>query len=414
MLSNIILACMRLRKLAQGQSLLFVAPPEVHQNIINTTGTDERRLDGYDVVAWSLEQSCLNIERAQPLRVLQGLSHHQRQTTMSLFSESSKDLDQLGGDMEVSSQLVSAFREKEKQRLTDLYAPEAMKDGANTSIVESYEHDLHPMVKVLLETWKSIDFSVSEGASMHEEHEREVAHEVEQEKQIQRPPRLKACRCTVDKNLRQFVSAASTQVLAKFLPALQIVGGSSAKSALLANKPFSNLWVTKDFAMTVKHAGIGFSDSFLRPVNWILTAKQQSQPNLLLIISQYEANKLWDEIHAASSTVRLLVYEPRVTKSKTSVDCPLADPSSSVNHWQFMDINLRRQLNLFAGQLYFNTYKDYRDFYEDLARWPTDDTEKALSFIKVWTAIRRRGQNFLPTHIGQMVSNRTMKEKAFE
>ena len=80
------IACMRLRKLGQGQSLMFVAPPEVHQSIVNITGKRGSVIDGYDVVAWSLEQSCLSIERSQPLRVLQGLNHHHRRKTMNTFA----------------------------------------------------------------------------------------------------------------------------------------------------------------------------------------------------------------------------------------------------------------------------------------------------------------------------------------
>ena len=78
---------MRLRKLGQGQSLMFVAPPEVHRSIIDVTGKRGSDIDGYDVVAWSLEQSCLSIVRSQPLRVMQGLSHCQRRKTMAFFAK---------------------------------------------------------------------------------------------------------------------------------------------------------------------------------------------------------------------------------------------------------------------------------------------------------------------------------------
>ena len=55
---------------------MFLAPPEVNQRIIDITGKLEHELNGLDVIAWSLEQSYLNIERCQALRVMQGLGFH--------------------------------------------------------------------------------------------------------------------------------------------------------------------------------------------------------------------------------------------------------------------------------------------------------------------------------------------------
>ena len=42
---------MRLRKLGQGQTLMFLAPPEVNKKIAKLSGKSENSLDGYDVVA---------------------------------------------------------------------------------------------------------------------------------------------------------------------------------------------------------------------------------------------------------------------------------------------------------------------------------------------------------------------------
>ncbi len=142
---------MRLRKLAHGQTLMFLAPPEVHQNIMDLTGKSEGQLDGYDVVEWALEQSCQNIERCQPLRILQGLNHNQREVTMDRFSEAYKDLDDLSKETDLSSQLVRAFREKEEQRLNDLYAPAPLKTNVLPGIIESSQDVQKSVVKTLLE-----------------------------------------------------------------------------------------------------------------------------------------------------------------------------------------------------------------------------------------------------------------------
>ena len=50
---------MRLRQLGQGQTLMFFAPPEVHQDIAKTSSMKQTaRLDGLNVIAWCLHCAC--------------------------------------------------------------------------------------------------------------------------------------------------------------------------------------------------------------------------------------------------------------------------------------------------------------------------------------------------------------------
>lgn len=394
---------------------MFVAPPEVHQSIIDVIGKRGSDIDGYDVVVWSLEQSCLSIVRSQPLRVLQGLSHRHRQKTMDFFATRYSNLKDVASETDATKGCISAFREKEEQRLTDLYAPASLKTRDVPNIIDSIQKDPDPTVQELLTMWRSVDFSISEGASMHEEHEREVAHEVEQETQIQHPPRVKALRREVDASLRQFVRIGSNLAFQKFTRACDVVNHTSAIDSAAAEL-FGHLRVTTDFVRTVDRPQSGYYDSYLRPVNWVLASKQNAKPTDLLLVSQYEVNQLFEEIHAPSAKVKLLTYEPRVTKSMRAVD--LAPPGlvyPSVVSWQSLTPRLRRELHLFAGQVYFNTFEEYREFITDMiTAKPAVQAEQVLRFIKAWIAIRRKGQNFLPTHIGQMVSNRTIKEEAFD
>ena len=141
---------------------MFLAPPEVHQSILELTGKSEDQLDGYDVVAWALEQSCQSIERSQPLRILQGLNHNQREVTMERFSNTYKDLSKLAIEADHTIGLVTAFREKEEQRLNDLYAPIPLKTNVVPGIIESSQDVPDPMVQKLLEMWRDIDSTASE------------------------------------------------------------------------------------------------------------------------------------------------------------------------------------------------------------------------------------------------------------
>ena len=64
---------MRLRQLGTTQSVVWFAPPEVHQSILDV----RQKMSGdpitsYDVVHWLLEQTCVQIEQLQPLYISQG------------------------------------------------------------------------------------------------------------------------------------------------------------------------------------------------------------------------------------------------------------------------------------------------------------------------------------------------------
>lgn len=70
---------MRLRQLAISQSVVFFAPPEVHQSILNVRSkTNRDKIDSSDVIIWLLEQTCCNIEQLQPLYISQGLEYCRR------------------------------------------------------------------------------------------------------------------------------------------------------------------------------------------------------------------------------------------------------------------------------------------------------------------------------------------------
>ena len=397
---------MRLRQLGHGQSLCFVAPPEVHRDILKITGKCESGLDGYDVVSWALAQSCLNIERSEPLRIMQGLSYHHRQRIAQRYFAAELEKGEI-----IESTAAQIFIEKEEQSLYDLYAPLSMKPTNETSLLNISSQDSNPEVRTLLHRWKQIDPDAVDSANVLEEHEREVAHEVEKETEIQRPPPAKPLKESVDPRLKTYVQNGASETFRLFPTAdIAIVRKSSAGKLAGLHVIWPDIRVSDGFPLVVEKPASGFYDDYFRPVNWILTSKRASPVIELLIISQYEANILMSDIKHPSSAVLLHVYEPQVTRAMPSVDSRAVLPLSvATQNWLRLSPGLRQQLHLFAGQLYINSYEEYLEL-----RRGSPSMMVNLAFLKEWIGIRRRGQNFSQTHIGRIVNGWSLQPEDFQ
>jgi hypothetical protein len=124
-----------------------------------------------------------------------------------------------------------------------------------------------------------------------------------------------------------------------------------------------SLLITKDFAGSVR-AGSEMpafvSDLFQRFVQWILTGStSQSVVDQMIIISPYEAQKLLPAI-SDSHLVSLHLYAPRPNlgyESLDSLDLYTVPERFSPQIPQSRII----ELNSFAGQLYFETFREYVD-----------------------------------------------------
>ena len=75
---------------------------------------------------------------------------------------------------------------------------------------------------------------------------------------------------------------------------------------------------------------------------------------------------------------------------------------------------IARELHLFAGQLYIPSYHQYLCFKEDMEGHDLNQGKPPMTFYKEWLGIRRRGQDFLPSHMGQIVEGKDLRKDAIE
>ena len=423
---------MRMRQLAVSQSVVFYAPPEVHQSILNARQkTAEAKLDSYDVVAWLLEQTCLNIKQLEPLYVSQGMDYCRREVSSRQNSDAAQDRVQ-------RLEFLQVLKQAEHYSLEELYAPDHKPKALplNTNghpDLAVYASKLIAMKQNLQDTGDIVQAL----AHQEVEQEREVEIEVETVREVKKPRTARPLpQQPLQKSIHNFAitgrlpvdSAAYTQAFAA-LRNTAIGRRLGVRDSAITSK----LFVTQDFAGTVETRPGSPRDEYSRPVHWILWS---NVTDTALVLSDFEANAILPIIrHKAASCTHLMTYAAPVTKAMVPFDkldfytVPALPSGWTAPRW------LVRDLGIFAGRLYF----DYDDQYsavcgvmglslpavlpptsrdepvgqannpkggrsEEREREPFSDS--ALLFMQEWLAVRRKGQDFSQTMMGDVCRGR--------
>ena len=213
------------------------------------------------------------------------------------------------------------------------------------------------------------------------------------------------------------------------------------------NSWLTDLLVTTDFARTIKTSEDQYLDLFLRPVHWIAIGrrernKQKNDKTVdCVVLSPHEANALLPLVRECKM-VSLHVYSPRVSVSTRPFDdlCFAAVPA--VEQCPLDPFHIR-ELNLFAGQLYLNSYEKYLSMCRLLGlcmRPPDEHTKVAcdgfispasrsecdsimarecpfatspVAFLSNLIAIRRNGKNFQKSHMGRILYGELLGQDQF-
>lgn len=330
------------------------------QKRIRTTCSAEplRAIAVIDVLEWAISETWDEEVRSMPLWENQGLRHLYQETIWDRAVREGKFTQQDAED----------YIEPEAQTLEYRYRPISaagqQSSGSSTlldKLASSQDFSDTGKEQLDLIQTKAEAFSTAsatKSANLQEEQERELAPEIEQERQVERPAEKVPQMHKLHPRLEVFVRTARLAPgSSAFLPPFQALENSSAIQyfpAGVSNFP-SDLLITADYARTVHEGGQGYcSDMYQRPVQWVLTSKSH-----MVIISQWEANQLKPIIMKDSSgAVVLRAYLPRPSLTfRTLEDLQLYTVPASAS--QEIAPELIMQLNLFAGQLYLRSYKHY-------------------------------------------------------
>ncbi|KAL4077961.1 hypothetical protein J3A83DRAFT_4356726 [Scleroderma citrinum] len=406
--------CMRMRKLGGGHSVMFFAPLDVDRSI-RTSKSESDAIHTMDILQWAMVATCTEIEHRASLWAQQGVDHASRYDSWSKFSNHEISLDELG----------RAWRQPDRKTLEELYNPVRPRDLGIISISSIRQRCLDLCIPSLLTP------------NLDQEQERELAHEVERDGQVERPQKTTPAVHHVARDVREFVRGA---LIDPSSPAFRRAFSSVMVDSILAEDTPAwgqSLFVTTDFCTVIPD---GYPGEYLRRVNWILSRIFPSGP-ILLILSPFEVNELLPEIRT-SKCVHLHIYTPRTHKALRSCDDLLLYSIPAVpNNWT-APTPLVDQLNLFAGQLYLRDYMTYirvcrylcvyaKDLHREgcfevqndgfiepahrplRAQRASAFLKSPLPFLRHLIKLRRMGMWFAQTHIGRILDGRQLREEDF-
>ena len=433
---------MRMRKLGTTQSITFIAPPEVHQSILDVCS--KRSFDGLDsshVITWLLDQTCTTNQELQPLYYAQGKDFCQRTQAAETWSDFLTCPEHRDVYMEV-------LRQQERQDLEELYSSEQSSQKTNGKSVE-LTGKLSDFEKSLQQRQHWSYGSVRSSALEEVEQEREVAFEVEEEREVQRPQRLPALKFPgLCDSILQFIitgvlggeereygySKASDMLDRTQLGKKYGVQTASLLPRLYVSDEFMRTVVTKKTKKLLDNYTVSLSlpiltsptnsSSSQRPVNWVLWS---TLSQTAMVIIPEEAELLIPKLRTAQKPrVHLLLYAAPVTRKMLHFNkLDLYAIPSLPAEWKAPSW-LSFELGILSGRLYFD-FADYEFIlhglrcdvdsieYIDLTSavepddYDSDAAKATLAFLMEWLSIRRQGQDITHTPMGYVCQGWTLR-----
>ena len=425
-------ACKRLRKLGKGQSVVFCASLEVQSKILRCSGKkDPKFIEVEDVLLWAMRNSWDFTKKGMPLWATQGMRHYRRRAACDLSGEITR--------------IPVEILEPEALTLSERYGLDRQMAGEGIVCRNRLQVDNNvTRAEICSIRSKCREFGLTsfDNSDLHEEQERELQPENEREQQVEAPLRTTPYEHNLHAAIKQLVLTGNLNPYEGHTQAFKAFDFTRARDKLNLGDWPENLLMSEDFALTVQLPNEGNKDSFLRPVNWIISFQNGNRETKYLILSPFEAHELLPFMRG-QDRVRLHVYSPRLSLSNRSLeDLSFCAVPPVPEDWVVPAVST--PLNLFAGQLYLRDVADYRTLcrflgvrFQDLFRGvnvSTDGfispqtrrmqdeetaaickfTQSPIDFLRLVTTFRRLGQTFATSHMGKILNGELVRSYDFE
>lgn len=406
---RLVQACMRMRQLGQGQSVVFLVQDEIREKMQQSTRSVTTATPSVsDVLSWSIHETQAELHRYMPLWALHSRRFAWQQALWSKATTSD--------GYSLTKDVASKFREVEAQSLAQRYLPrnsslyiadnEHNSELADASTLQAIDDRCRAFLRD--------DSADTTQASLNEKQERELAPEIEEERQKALPPQATALPHALHPDLLYFIKTGDIrQDSTAFMPIFHTLRRTSVAGLLDLNLLPSQPLATLDFARTVKPDGNTWMDAFQRAPQYILssTSPTSSIIDHLVLVSPFEANKVFSYIHRkrASPAVRPHLYSAHVNMAYQPLDrldLYTVGPQTPVVPARDVAI----ALSLFDGQLYFDSYGEYTDVVAFLA---ANSASSHLFFKALITQLRRQSAFIDKTHVGKLLDGVLLTEADF-
>ena len=163
---------MRMRKLGSEHSVAFFASEEIQRKIASCVNKpSEDALDSSDVLLWALRQTCAHIVKDGALWASQGENYDRRSTAWEKYKDG----------VYSRADVANVLLEPESRSLEELYGVRDKEDE-----IIGGDHSLSMRQRAIYDKCKEFGFRPGRGSALLEEQERELSHEKEEERQVQR------------------------------------------------------------------------------------------------------------------------------------------------------------------------------------------------------------------------------------
>jgi len=415
-----------MRKLGHGQSVVFCVPDEIQSQIrMSKSAPGDAALNTIDVVQWAIRETEADLQRKIPLWTVQGMRFLRQKGLWAKATRSSS--------ISMSHKIAEKFIESEATTLSSRYQPTTDRIGASSLSSLSRKARKDPNVAAIQARCEEFNITDFSSSVLDAQQERELAVDVVQERFAEKPGNPEAAEHELHADVIDFVHTGKIRKGSlAFKSAFRSLKKTSAAQHLKLKQLPSDILVTVDFRRTVVWKDKKSArDHFQRPVQWILTSTEDNSVRLV-IISPYEAQALMP--HLERSKVHLHVYAAQPNPTIRSIDdLKLFMTPAVAENWE-LPRHLRLQLNLFAGQLYFKSFRDYQETCEMLGlAWKAPEEGATMGpdgfiggpksplrtspvmFLKTFlTKVRRDCDDISGTHWGRVLGGEILEEAEFE
>jgi len=313
-------ACMRLRQLGRGQKLSFVAAPDVDRQIKKISVGDQHEYGERKMVMkilhWTVRNLASYLCDMVPYFAGTAATEIKRANAFQTFYYGSEK------DSKNLKQLADCCVDDEILKLEDLYSHQRV----SSSLIDIANNRLKAfprtgIIDIVLNRVRNIAPRARRHCGLlDEEQERELEHELDEERQVERPPPATPDKPKISAELKRYLAKKTCHIndgeikshleSLGFHPLSACFENTSYDCSLTNQLRQSKVFVSTDFIRTV--ANVEDTRFYLKRFRWMITLGSPTCP-FVLLISNFEAEAIFrklvriDESHGFDVIVQSFV-----------------------------------------------------------------------------------------------------------